>query len=261
MLKGVLDTLDGVDEATQKLYVEKDGKYVLQVEGMVDKAQVDEFRTNNITLLQAQDTMKAELEKFKDIDPAAFVNMQNRLKEIDDKQLMDAGQFEELLKKRTEEMQKEHKNQLQALTTAKEATDTENANLNSSLSEQLIDNEARSVAMNPEFKLGVKSEAVSDIVGHVRQVYKLKEGKVTPMQDDGQVRYGKDGKNPMPMPEFIAGLRTPKPHYFEPNSGGGAGGSVDGGGTGEVIDPTNRHAISQNLKDIASGKKTVAVPE
>jgi hypothetical protein len=115
--------------------------------------------------------------------------------------------------------------------------------------------------MNPEYKLGVRTEAVSDIVGHVRQVFKLKDGKVTPLQDDGQIRYGKNGTDPMPMSEYIAGLRTSKPHYFEPNSGGGAGGSGGEGGAGETIDPSNRHAISQNLQEIASGKKTVGVAE
>ena len=63
MLKFVITDIDSVDEAYKSLY-ENDGtgKYVLKVEGAVPKAQVDEFRTNNVALKKA-------VEAFAGIDP------------------------------------------------------------------------------------------------------------------------------------------------------------------------------------------------
>ncbi|HEX72690.1 MAG TPA: hypothetical protein ENN65_05200 [Candidatus Hydrogenedentes bacterium] len=43
-LKTVLETLDGLDEAIQPLYVEADGKYVLDVEGVDDHPEVASLR-------------------------------------------------------------------------------------------------------------------------------------------------------------------------------------------------------------------------
>jgi len=43
-------TKDEIPTELQSLYVEGDGGFVLDVGGAVDKAKLDEFRTNNITL-------------------------------------------------------------------------------------------------------------------------------------------------------------------------------------------------------------------
>jgi hypothetical protein len=43
-------TKDEIPAELQSLYVERDGAFVLDVEGAVDKARVDEFRANNIAL-------------------------------------------------------------------------------------------------------------------------------------------------------------------------------------------------------------------
>jgi hypothetical protein len=40
----------------QSLYVERDGAFMLDVEGAVDKARVDEFRNSNVALMQETTT-------------------------------------------------------------------------------------------------------------------------------------------------------------------------------------------------------------
>ena len=41
---------DEIPEAQRALYVERDGAFLLDVEGAADKAKLDEFRANNIAL-------------------------------------------------------------------------------------------------------------------------------------------------------------------------------------------------------------------
>src|ERR1041385_883494 len=49
-LKFKCKSKEEVPAELQSLYVERDGAFVLDVDGAVDKARVDEFRANNITL-------------------------------------------------------------------------------------------------------------------------------------------------------------------------------------------------------------------
>ena len=49
-LKFKYKTKDEIPTETQSLYVERDGGFVLDVEGAVEKSKLEEFRTNNITL-------------------------------------------------------------------------------------------------------------------------------------------------------------------------------------------------------------------
>ena len=49
MLKYITTDIESLDEAQQALYEsDGNGQYILQVEGAVPKAQLDEFRANNL---------------------------------------------------------------------------------------------------------------------------------------------------------------------------------------------------------------------
>ncbi len=61
-LQATVQELDNVPEALRSEYVEKDGSYHLNVEGMVDKSKLDDFRTNNVKLLKDIETLQG---KFK----------------------------------------------------------------------------------------------------------------------------------------------------------------------------------------------------
>ena len=51
-LKYRIRTRDEAPEEQRGLYAEREGGWVLDVEGAVDKAKIDEFRTTNVTLLK-----------------------------------------------------------------------------------------------------------------------------------------------------------------------------------------------------------------
>jgi len=74
MLKFQLDTLEGVDEAVRALYTEKDGKFVLGIEGLPQQEDVSGLKAKNAELLaekkeierkarEAEDTARQEREE------------------------------------------------------------------------------------------------------------------------------------------------------------------------------------------------------
>ena len=53
----------------QSLYVERDGAWLLDADGVVEKSKLDEFRTTNVALMKERDDLA---KKFEGIDPEAF---------------------------------------------------------------------------------------------------------------------------------------------------------------------------------------------
>jgi len=65
-LKFKLKSKDEIPAEFQSLYVERDGAFVLDVDGVADISKLDEFRTNNVGLFKQLDDLK---KKFEGIDP------------------------------------------------------------------------------------------------------------------------------------------------------------------------------------------------
>jgi len=65
-LKFKLKSKDEIPAEFQSLYVERDGAFVLDVDGVADISKLDEFRTNNVGLVKQLDDLK---KKFEGIDP------------------------------------------------------------------------------------------------------------------------------------------------------------------------------------------------
>ena len=77
MLKTILDSLEGVDDAVQQFYTEQDGKYVLQVEGVDNhpdvanlKSAYERVKEDKAKLAQERDDAKGKLKSIPDdFDP------------------------------------------------------------------------------------------------------------------------------------------------------------------------------------------------
>ncbi|MDQ7776294.1 phage scaffolding protein [Paracoccus aminovorans] len=93
-LKTVVDTLDGLDEAMKALYTEKDGKFVLDLEGVDAHPEVANLKSAYERVKADKATLKTEADKARDDlaaalkgkpDEAALVAERQRLeKERDD---------------------------------------------------------------------------------------------------------------------------------------------------------------------------------
>ena len=153
------EEFDKLDEVVKKFYVEKDGKYLLDAEGVEDvgglKSALEKERAS---VRKLKSDLQATVDKYKDIDPEKAREAEKKLQDLEDAKLIDAGKVEELLTKRTERMKQDHQNQINEFNKNVEALKKENLGLNGKLSELLIDGSLRQAAI----KAGVHESALED---------------------------------------------------------------------------------------------------
>ncbi|MGE3276731.1 MAG: hypothetical protein AB7O67_16590 [Vicinamibacterales bacterium] len=223
---------DALPEALRELYVENGDRFTLDAEGVEDV-------TGLKGALEKERKAKAELDKElrqlrKDLagtDPAKAREALKRLQELEDKELIEAGEVEKLVEKRTANLAAEKDREIRE-------RDEKIAAAEGRLSELLIDSELRRIATAKK----IRREAVDDFVARGRVIYKLVDGKATPMKGDDVVYSAKKANEPMTMDEWADSLIPTAPHLFEGSGGGGTppgGGGRSGGGGGVTISRAN----------------------
>ena len=201
------------------LYVEREGVFVLDAEGVTDKAKADEFRVNNVALKKQLEELNA---RFEGIDPEAVKQLSAEKSRLEEEQRLKEGKFQEVLEARLKNAKGEWDKQFAAVTTERDT-------LTSRLTAIQIDQGVITVAT----KRGLRPTAIPDITARARIVFKLVNGQPRAFEADGTtVRYGKDGVSPMTLEEWVDAQTSDAPHLFESNAGGGAAGNPAGGGTG-----------------------------
>jgi hypothetical protein len=189
------------------LYVERDGAFVLDAEGVVEKSKHEEFRANNIALTN-------QLKRFEGIDPDAVRQLADEKRQLEEAAQIKAGEVDKVLATRLKtELDKVH-----APVVAER--DALHGRLMAIQIDQAVVTEAT--------KRGLRPTAITDITSRARLNFKLVDG--VPQAFDGdKVRTGKDGVSPMTLAEWVDALVSDAPHLFEANAGGGAVGSGSGG--------------------------------
>jgi hypothetical protein len=100
-LKHTITKLEDVPENVRTLYVAQGDKFVLDVDGVVPKEKLDEFRNNNIALQQ-------QIDKYKDLDPVKYRELMAIQQKITEKELLDKGEVEKLVELRVTTMRDDH---------------------------------------------------------------------------------------------------------------------------------------------------------
>lgn len=231
--------LEDVAEAIRNLYKPDGDEFVLDVDGVVPKERVDEFRNNNIQLQQA-------LDKLKDVDPVKYKELIELDTAVKEGKLIKEGKLEEVVNLRVGAMKKEFETQNALLTEQLKKS-------NGTLGVVLIDNAVKTVAI----KAGAAPTAVDDMVLRARGTYVVENGIPTPKNEKGEIIFGKDGKTPMPMEEWVTGLKEVAPHLFLGASGGGAG----GGGTPGTKATAGMSPVDKINAGLASGGLLGALPQ
>lgn len=98
MLKTSYPTKEEIPDGLQEHYVEKDGIFIL--DGFVPKGKLTEFRDNNRNLAKEKEVLQAQLLKFKDIDPEKYAESVEKLQELENNRLEEAGEFKLLTAQR-----------------------------------------------------------------------------------------------------------------------------------------------------------------
>lgn len=235
MLKKFYDNQSDIPEAYRSLYTERDGKWHFTgVEGMVPSEKVKEFRDTNETLMREKRELEEKLGKFDNIDVERYRELLGKETLLKEGKLYDKNKIDELVAGRTEEMRREHANQLKAVTDAKEAAERRGNELHEGLKRQMIDNKIITVGSRPEF--GLEPTGHLDLVNRARSVADLDDkNQLIFKNSDGTKMYGKDGITPMTPDEWVERQATVEAkHLFKPSGGSGTppGDAGKGGGGG-----------------------------
>jgi hypothetical protein len=215
-LKFKFKTKDEIPAESQSLYVERDGGWMLDVDGVVDKAKLDEFRANNVAL---SNQLAEQKKRFEGIDPDEVRKLAEDKRKLEEAQQLKGGEVDKVVEGRLKTAKTEWDKQFNAVTAERDA-------LNSRLTAIQIDQGVITVAT----KKGLRPTAIPDITARARIVFKLVDGAPRAYEADGQtVRVGKDGITPMTLDEWVDQQVADAPHLFETNSGSGAASNGSGG--------------------------------
>jgi hypothetical protein len=218
-LKFKYKTKEEVPADAAALYVERDGAWVLDVDGATDKAKLDEFRANNIAL---SSQLAEQKKRFEGIDPDEVRNLADEKRKLEEQQQLKAGEIDKVVENRLKTAKAEWDKQFAGVTAERDS-------LNSRLTSIQIDQGVITVAT----KKGLRPTAIPDITSRARSVFKLVDGAPRAYEADGQtVRVGKDGITPMTLDEWVDQQVADAPHLFESSAGGGAAGNGSGGAGG-----------------------------
>ncbi len=214
------------------LYVERDGAFVLDAEGVVDKVKHEEFRQNNIALAN-------QLKRFEGIDPDAVRQLADEKRKLEEAAQLKAGEVDKVIDARLKTARADWDKQHGVVVAERDA-------LHGRLTAIQIDQAVVSEAT----KRGLRPTAIPDITSRARLTFKLVDG--VPQAFDGEkIRTGKDGVSPMTLAEWVDALVSDAPHLFEANAGGGAAGSSSGGaGNRSVKNPFRKETwnITEQMK-------------
>lgn len=258
MLKAIVASLDEVPEAQRSLYAKgSDGKFALEVDGMVDRAKLEQFRENNIALTNQVNELTKKFDALKHIDPAKFQEYEEQARQINEKELIKKGDFETLVAQRTAAMKKDLEDKIAAQAETIKSLEGDKTKAYGERDSYIVESELRKAAEHPD--AGYNPGVADILLPHVMKEFTVKDGKVTRVKPDGTVVYGKDS-NPATIHEFLADMSKDRPWMLKPSSGSGAKGN-DGknAGTGKTMrrsefnamDATAQHAFA------VAGKGTV----
>jgi len=228
-LKLEVESLEGIDEAVAPLYrpdnEESPSKYVLDVEGLPDtsglKSALEKER-------KAAKELKSMLKNFDGVDLEKYQDLLSREAQLAE---ADPEKIEELVQQRVKKNDESWKAKYEELKGTISEKDQR-------LSDLLISDELRKIGA----ELGVaEGEPMTDFVYRGKGVFKLVDGKVQPVDQEGNIVYGESGVEPLTMREFGKKLSETAKHLFKSSTGGGASntGSTGGAGSTSVLAKTD----------------------
>ncbi|OGB23345.1 MAG: hypothetical protein A3I66_01380 [Burkholderiales bacterium RIFCSPLOWO2_02_FULL_57_36] len=231
-----VDALDTVPEAHRALYVEKDGKFHLDITGLEDTTNLKSALEKERKAARDADQARKDFERrFVGIDPDKHKALMSKFESQEEADLIAAGKMDEVIAKRTE------KRNAEADRLVKEAqTNTEKAlERAKQYSQRVLDNHIRAAVSGLTHK-----GAIDDALLFARQIFTLDDnGDAVQLDKDGEVVLGKDGKTPFTPAEWIESMKESKPHWFPAgNTGGGSGGDKGGRGGRDLskLSPTEK---------------------
>lgn len=231
-LEPQLDSLEGLNEALHGEYVEREGKFYLDVSGGIPDVSTLEGTLAKVRdeLKESKQHAKSELDKYKDVDLEAIEEMRKKTavleaerEKAEEDKLLAAHDFEQVLSNRIEKRDADWKNKFDEkdnIIAGKDGTIE-------ALKQRALQGELTMQLSGIE---GMHSKGRRDALKAAMTEYTLDDkGRAVMLDSEGEVVIGKDGKTPFSLNE-----QADSPEYREENihwylaSAHGAGGMVRG---------------------------------
>lgn len=220
-LKAVVDSLDGLEDGIKGLYVEQDGKFILDAEGVDNSGLKSALDKERKASRDAEAKRKETEARFSGIDPDRYAE----LLDAHEKAEANKGTLDEQAQKRAQKaIDAANKERDEALA----AVGTER-NRAKAYQGRVLDDAIRAAAA----KAGLHQHAIDDALFRGRAMFTLDDnGNAVQLDSDGQPVIGKDGKTPFAPNEWLDSMRESAPHWFPAGaSGTGSGNGNKGSGT------------------------------
>lgn len=257
---------EDIPKGLEAFYAEKDGVWVLQVEGLVPAAdltaantRLDEFRSNNISLTQKLKEFEGKTVLTQE-EQEQYDALKATAQDIEDKNLIDAGKIDELVATRTQRLQADFDSKEKRYKEELEKAQASGANFESRLAGVLVEAEVGKILS----LTGVTpvQGALPDITARARKTWKVDDkGELVALDSNGNPVYGTDPSKPLSMEEWAAQTVKDAPYFFGKSTGTGGEGNDEGAAKntdGILQIPRSNEALkSKHIEDIASGKAVV----
>lgn len=210
----VVEKLDAVPEAVRSMYVEKDGKFHLDVTGLPDVSGLQSaLQKERDAAKAANKALKETADKYKDIDPDSYHRIMSKFQGDEEAQLLASGNVDEVIKRRTAIRDADWQKKLDAAAAERDAEKQKTSKFLS----RVLDEQIRAAVHGK-----VHDKAVEDALFRARMMFSLDdEGNAVCLQN-GEPVLGKDGKTPFRPQEWIETMRDTAPHWF-PSTASGSG--------------------------------------
>lgn len=233
-----------IPEGLKEHYEEKDGIWILS--GFVPKAKLDEFRSNNRNLAKEKETLQAQLLKFKDIDPAKYAESVEKLQELENNRLAEAGEWKVL----KANLEQQHSDTLKS---EKEKAKIIQDGWNK---EKVANQTAMIVLRHAIPEEGNMKYIQADILESA--TIDPETQNIVFLDEKGLKRKNEAGDNDLTLEEYLTKTYIPKSKLFLKSEGGGGLGTQDIPfvGAGQVsVDSISGKDISADMIDkLASGE-------
>lgn len=254
-IAAILDSLETVPEAIHSLYVEKDGKFILDVDGGIPdvtglKSALESERLEK----KAEQKARKELEaKVADVDIEKYKDLLAKADKAEEDRLKAAGEHQKLADRQLELRDAEWKRQL----STKEQELEEERKRVDSYKARALDDQIRA-AINGK----VHEKAVKGALLEARTMFVLDEkGNAVMLDEDGNIKIGKDGKTPFNPAEWIGSEETKEenPHWYAVSFGGTGATQTGGSGGGKTMSRAHFMTLSPSAQAKIMRERTVKV--
>jgi len=237
--------LDALAEPLRALYVEREGKFVLDAEGLVPasdltdlKQKVGEFRTNNLALTGELEQLRPLKTKFDGVDPEEYKTLKAEKEKFVGKGVKGADDLQAVIDAAIAKANKPLVDELNA-TKAERAQARKEAD----------DAKFRQLVSDDATKAGVKPQSMRHVFRDAEDKFELKDGALVP----------KPGVKHETPKEWLQDLAKSDDYLFAPSTGGGAnGGNGHGGRAGakQLVNPSPEE-MGRHMEAIAKGEMVV----